>query len=61
MAVIRYVNVTHIIKHGRKQPGTLTVLLFVSALLKNICPLTENCHLQIVKSNSENALTDLEV
>ena len=36
-----------------------TVLLFLSALLKNIWPLTEDCHLQIVGSNSEKALTDL--
>ena len=41
--------------------STLSVFLFLAALLKNIWPLTENCHLQIVKSNSVNlALTDLE-
>ena len=50
---------THKIKHGQKN-STLMVLLFLSAQLKNICPLTENCRLQIVKSNSETSLTDFE-
>ena len=36
------------------------MVLFLSAQLKNICPLTENCRLQIVKSNSESSLTDFE-
>ena len=57
MAVIRYINVIHIIKRGRKKirQSILRVFLFLAALF-----LKEKCHLQIVKSNSEKALTDLE-
>ena len=38
----------------------ITVLLFLSAQLKNISLLTENCRLQIVKNNSETSLNDFE-
>ena len=44
----------------KNRQSTFTVLLFLSALLKNIRPLTENCLLQIVQSNNEKSPTDFE-
>ena len=38
---------------------TYGAFIFIFSV-KNIWPLTENCHLHIVKSNSEKALMDLE-
>ena len=61
MTFIRYFNVTHMIKHGRKNQAKYSYGAFIlSAQMKNICPLPENCRLQIVKSNSETSLTDFE-
>ena len=62
MAVIRYVKVTHIIKHGRKKnqaKNTYGAFIFIGSVEKYLTA-DGNSHLQIVKSNGEKALTDLE-
>ena len=39
--------------------NTYGALIFIDSV-ENILPLTEICHLQIIKSNDEKALTDLQ-
>ena len=60
MAVIRYVNVTHVIKHGRKKNQakyTYGAFIFICSV-ENY--LTTDGKLPLAESNSEKALTDLE-